>query len=179
MKPSRETEKEAALLAAGNGRIDILKYFVEERKIADAVKSRLRGQRCSVWPSRLPQILSRRGESASSPLEIHRFRSVLREHPDCENYLLEKGCSRTNGRTIRCFCRERASARVSGGEQFPLRSSFDCSTKRERAHIFHQLCAHTTRNSSNKKSLDTTNEVYHEHVLFPRREEDEMQKWCF
>ena len=38
MKPSRETEEEAAIQAAGNGHIDILKYFVEERKISDRVK---------------------------------------------------------------------------------------------------------------------------------------------
>ena len=44
MKPSRETEKEAAMQAASGGHIDILKYFVEERKISDEVKSRLRVQ---------------------------------------------------------------------------------------------------------------------------------------
>ena len=38
MKPSRETEKEAAIQAACNGHMDILKYFVEERKISDDVK---------------------------------------------------------------------------------------------------------------------------------------------
>ena len=47
------------------GHVDILKYFVEERKISDEVKSPVRGKRCKVWPTRLPQILSRRGESAS------------------------------------------------------------------------------------------------------------------
>ena len=38
VKPSRETEKEAAIQAACNGHVDILKYFVEERKISDEVK---------------------------------------------------------------------------------------------------------------------------------------------
>ena len=33
VKPSRETEEDAAIEAAGKGRMDILKYFVEERKI--------------------------------------------------------------------------------------------------------------------------------------------------
>ena len=42
VQPSRETEKEAALRAAGSGHLDILKYFVEERKIADVVKSSVR-----------------------------------------------------------------------------------------------------------------------------------------
>jgi len=65
VKPSRETEKEAAMQAAGYGHLDILKYFVEERKISDEGKARLRGNRCKAWPTRLHQILSRRGESAS------------------------------------------------------------------------------------------------------------------
>ena len=34
-KPSRETEKDAAIQAACGGHLDILKYFVEERKISD------------------------------------------------------------------------------------------------------------------------------------------------
>ena len=38
VKPSRKTEKEAAIQAACGGHLDILKYFVEERKISDAVK---------------------------------------------------------------------------------------------------------------------------------------------
>ena len=37
VKPSRETEEKAARQAAGKGRIDILRYFVEERKIPDVV----------------------------------------------------------------------------------------------------------------------------------------------
>jgi hypothetical protein len=65
VQPSRETEEEAAVQAACGGHVDILKYLVEERKISDEVKSRLRGKRYNVWPTRLPQILSRRGESAS------------------------------------------------------------------------------------------------------------------
>ena len=65
VKPSRKTEKEAAIQAACGGHLDILKYFVEERKISGCCQARLRGKRCTVWPTRLPQILSRRGESAS------------------------------------------------------------------------------------------------------------------
>ena len=38
MKPSRETEKEAAEQAAGLGHTDIVRYFVEERKIRDDLK---------------------------------------------------------------------------------------------------------------------------------------------
>ena len=66
VKPSRETEKEAAIQAAVHGHLDILKYFVEERKISDVVKHRVHVQRCKVWPTRLSQILiRRRGENAS------------------------------------------------------------------------------------------------------------------
>ena len=64
MKPSRETEKEAAIQAACGGHLDILKYFVEERKISEEVKIDC-VQPLHVWPTRLHQILSRRGESAS------------------------------------------------------------------------------------------------------------------
>ena len=38
MKPSRDTEKVAAHHAAATGRIDIMKYFVEERKRSDDLK---------------------------------------------------------------------------------------------------------------------------------------------
>ena len=65
VEPSRETEEKAAHTGSIDGHIDILKYFVEERKIPDDGKGQLRGKRCSVWSTRLPQILSRRGESAS------------------------------------------------------------------------------------------------------------------
>ena len=65
VEPSRETEKDVVIQAACSGHVEILKYFVEERKIADAVTIQMRVQRCKVWRTRLPQILSRRGESAS------------------------------------------------------------------------------------------------------------------
>ena len=65
VKPSRKTEKEAAIQAACGGHLDILKYLVEERKISDAVKVDCVLSTAIVWPTRLHQILSRRGESAS------------------------------------------------------------------------------------------------------------------
>ena len=64
VKPSRETEKEAAMTSRHAGHVEILKYFVEERKISDELKIDC-VDRCKVWPPRLPSILSRRGESAS------------------------------------------------------------------------------------------------------------------
>ena len=66
VKPSRETEEKAARQAAGKGRIDILRYFVEERKIPDVVMiACVATAMQSDGRTRLPQILSRRGESAS------------------------------------------------------------------------------------------------------------------
>ena len=90
VEPSRDTEAEAAGLAAGLGHTDILTYCVEERKIPGG-KDRLRDSRCKGWPTRLHQILSRRGESAPQPLAIRRYARYF-EHSDCLNYFLEKGC---------------------------------------------------------------------------------------
>ena len=118
VEPSRDTEEEAALQAACDGHVDILKYFVEERKISDEVKSDVRGKRCNVWQTRLYQILIwRRGENASEQLAIHRWRSLQRAHR-LPKLLARKRVPRTNGRRIRCFCRERASARVSEENRF-------------------------------------------------------------
>ena len=71
VKPSRDTEKEAALQAAAYGHLDIVKYFVEERKISDGLKPYCVAT-ADAWPPRLPQLLSRRGENASYLLAIHR-----------------------------------------------------------------------------------------------------------
>ena len=138
MKPSRETEKEAALQAAGNGRIDILKYFVEERKISDVVKSDCVAT-AAVY-GQLDCIKYLVAKRRKTPLNHWQYIAGARykEHTDCVNYLLEKGCPEPTDEEYAAFAEQRASARVSGGEQFPLRSSFDCITKRER-HIFHQL----------------------------------------
>jgi hypothetical protein len=91
VKPSRDTEEEVALLAAGKGRIDILKYFVEERKIADVVKSDCV---CSTAGFGQLDCLKYLVEEARAPLDDWRDTAWARynEQPDCENYLLEKGC---------------------------------------------------------------------------------------
>ncbi len=90
VKPSRETEKEVALLAVGRGRIDILKYFVEERKIADVVKSD-----CVTSAAVFGHFdcLKYLVEEAKVPLNDWKLVAHTRyeEHPECENYLLEKG----------------------------------------------------------------------------------------
>ncbi|CAL6305930.1 unnamed protein product [Bathycoccus prasinos] len=91
VKPSRETEKEVALQAAGGGQVDILKYFVEERKISEEVKSGCAGQ--AAWQGHL-NCLQYLVEEAKVPLTYWRCIAWARyrEHTECENYLLEKGC---------------------------------------------------------------------------------------
>jgi len=90
VKPSRETEKEAAIQAAGYGQTDIMKYFVEERKISDEVK-----QDCVTGAAMYGQLdcLKYLVEEAKVPLNEWRYIASARynEHPDCLNYLLEKG----------------------------------------------------------------------------------------
>ena len=90
VKPSRETEKEAALQAACGGHVDIMKYFVEERKISEKVKSD-----CVYNAARYGQLdcLKYLVEEAKVPLNHWVYVASARydEHPECENYLLEKG----------------------------------------------------------------------------------------
>ena len=91
VKPSRRTGKNAALLAACGGHVEILKYFVEERKIADVVKSDCV---CSTAGFGQLDCLKYLVEEARAPLDDWRDTAWARynEQPDCENYLLEKGC---------------------------------------------------------------------------------------
>jgi hypothetical protein len=91
VKPSRETERTAALQAAAYGHLDILKYFVEERKIADVVKSDCVYSTVGFGHFDCLKYLV---EEARAPLndweDIANAR--YKEHPECVNYLLEKGC---------------------------------------------------------------------------------------
>ena len=106
VKPSRDTEKEAAIQAACGGHIDILKYFVEERKISDELKITLLGAAAKYGRLDCLQYLV---EEAKVPLNfwhIHRFRSLQRATRERE-LLARKRVPRTNGRTVRLFCRER------------------------------------------------------------------------
>ena len=90
VKPSRETEKEVALQAACGGHVDIMRYFVEERKISEKVKSD-----CVYNAARYGQLdcLKYLVEEAKVPLNHWVYVASARydEHPECENYLLEKG----------------------------------------------------------------------------------------
>ena len=91
MKPSRDTEEDAAHQAAGHGRINILKYLIEERKIFYAVKLD-----CVATATRFGKLdcLKYLVEEARVPLDNCRYVAFARyyEQPECENYLLEKGC---------------------------------------------------------------------------------------
>ncbi|CAL6434108.1 unnamed protein product [Bathycoccus prasinos] len=92
VKPSRETERTAALQAACGGHTDIVKYFIEERKISEEVKGL-----CVYNTARyghLDCIKYLFGEEAKVPLNHWVYVACARyyEHPECENYLLEKGC---------------------------------------------------------------------------------------
>ena len=92
VKPSRETEKEAAMQAAGLGHTDIVRYFVEERKIWDDLK--LDCVATAALHGKLDCIKYLFGEEAKTPLNHWQYIAGARykEHTDCLNYLLEKGC---------------------------------------------------------------------------------------
>jgi hypothetical protein len=84
-------EKEAAQRAAYYGYVDILKYFVEERKIPDDAKTK-----CvlgSVFAGYL-DCLEYLVEEAKAPLDDWRHIAHARyfEHTECLHYLREKGC---------------------------------------------------------------------------------------
>ena len=89
VKPSRETEKIAATQAAGKGRINILKYLVEERKISDDLKICVGNAAMYGHLDCLKYLI----EEAKVPLDNWKYIAFARyyEQPDCENYLLEKG----------------------------------------------------------------------------------------
>jgi hypothetical protein len=91
VKPSRETEKEAAIQAICNGHVEIVKYFVEERNMTVTLKFALvmgAGTFCRL------DCLKYLVEEAKVPLNHWPYIANARyfEHPDCLNYLREKGC---------------------------------------------------------------------------------------
>jgi len=91
VKPSRETVQEASRQAAGKGHTDILKYFVEERKISDEVKLLCVATAAGYGYLDCLKYLI---EEARAPLDLWSYIAWARykEHTECENYLLEKGC---------------------------------------------------------------------------------------
>ena len=91
VKPSRDTEKDVVIQAACDGHVEILKYFVEERKISDEVKSECVGNATMYGELDCLRYLV---EEAKVPLNNRAYVACARykEHTECENYLLEKGC---------------------------------------------------------------------------------------
>jgi len=91
VKPSRDTEEKAAVQAACGGHVDILKYLVEERKTSEEDKCVCVYYACTY--GRL-DCLKYLVEEAKLPPEYCEYIAYARynEQPDCENYLLEKGC---------------------------------------------------------------------------------------
>ena len=91
VKPSRETEKEAAQAAAQEGHLDILKYCIEEKKITECLEG------CVGSASEQGELITLKYlvEEAKAPLNNVDFVSAARfgEHYECENYLLEKGAA--------------------------------------------------------------------------------------
>ena len=105
VKPSRETEKEVAGQATGWGHLGIVKYIVEDMKISEEIKIA-----CAVTAAMYGQLdcLKYFVEEAKAPLDNWRYVAFARyyEHPDCENYLLEKGCPEPTDEDYNWFVEE-------------------------------------------------------------------------
>jgi hypothetical protein len=91
VKPSRETEKDAAEAAAQDGQLDILIYLFEERKISDVAKTAC--ARHSAMRGHL-DCLKYLVEEANTPLYDWQYIAHARykEQTECLHYLREKGC---------------------------------------------------------------------------------------
>ena len=106
VKPSRDTEKEVAIKAAGKVYTDIVKYLVEERKISEEVKSE-----CVYTDAKIDghlNCLQYLVEEAKVPLDNWRYSASARylKHHDCLNYLLEKGSPKPTDEEYALFVNE-------------------------------------------------------------------------
>jgi hypothetical protein len=101
--------KYGAMPATCVGHVEILKYFVEERKISEEVKSQ-----CVYNAARYGQLdcLKYLVEEARAPLNDWRDFACARyfEHTDFVNYLLEKGCPEPTDEEYAVFVEERRAA---------------------------------------------------------------------
>jgi len=90
VKPSQDAVRTAAITAAGYGHTDILKYFVEKRKISHVVKNECMGNAATY--DRL-DCLKYLVEEVKLPLNHWEHMACARYHErqDCINYLQEKG----------------------------------------------------------------------------------------
>jgi hypothetical protein len=106
VNPSRDTEGKAAVQATCRGYTDIVKYFVEERKISDEVKSDCVYNAARY--GRLDCLKYLLGEEAKAPLDTWEYIASARyfEQPECENYLLEKGFPEPTDEEFTAFVEE-------------------------------------------------------------------------
>ena len=138
VKPSRETEEDAAIQAACGGHLGILKYLlVEERKISAGVK-----RACvynAAWYGRL-DCLKYFVEEAKVPLNDWQdiASARYREHPECVNYLLEKGCPEPTDEEYAKFVEVRQPAHEEENSDWENRDIFD-EREREREKERHTL----------------------------------------
>ena len=126
VEPSRETEKEAAIQATADGHVDILRYSFEERKIPDGVKivcvinaaahGRLDCLKYLVEEAKVPINLVEEAKVPTNLVEEVKVRikhwqyiayARYYEHPECENYLLEKGCPEPTDEDYAWFVEEK------------------------------------------------------------------------
>jgi hypothetical protein len=98
VKPSRDMEAKVAMQAACSGHVDILKYLVEEREILNDLNlsHNLNLNYCVATAARNGRLdcLKYLVEEAKAPRNDWEYIAEARyfKHPECENYLLEKGC---------------------------------------------------------------------------------------
>ena len=98
VKPSRDMEAKVAMQAACSGHVDILKYLVEEREILNDLNlsHNLNLNYCVATAARNGRLdcLKYLVEEAKAPRNDFFYIAEARyfKHPECENYLLEKGC---------------------------------------------------------------------------------------
>ena len=101
--------KYGAMPATCVGHVEILKYFVDERKISEEVKSQ-----CVYNAARYGQLdcLKYLVEEARAPLNDWQDFACARyfEHTDFVNYLLEKGCPEPTDEEYAVFVEERRAA---------------------------------------------------------------------
>ena len=83
--------------------MDMLKYFVEERKISDEVKLLCVANAAGYGRLDCLQYLL---EEAKTPLDTLEYIAFARynEHTECENYLREKGCPEPTDEEYTTYC---------------------------------------------------------------------------
>ena len=89
--------------AAAWGHLGIVKYFVEDMKISEEIKIA-----CAVTAAMYGRLdcLRYLVEEAKVPLNDWRYIACARyeEHPECENYLREKGCPEPTDEEYTTYC---------------------------------------------------------------------------